>query len=38
VSGELATSANAGVAFFPTANFTVTSGSVAITKIDGGTF
>jgi hypothetical protein len=38
VSGELATSSNAGVAFFPTANFTVTSGSVAITKIDGGTF
>jgi hypothetical protein len=38
ISGELATSSNAGVAFFPTANFTVTSGSVAITKIDGGTF
>jgi hypothetical protein len=26
------------VAFFPTANFTVSTGSVAITKIDGGTF
>ena len=38
ISGELATSSNAGVAFFPTANFLVTTGSVAITKIDGGTF
>ncbi len=38
ISGEIATSANAGVAFFPTDNFLVTSGSVAITKIDGGTF
>jgi len=38
ISGELATSANAGVAFFPTANFLVTSGSVAITTIDGGTY
>jgi hypothetical protein len=38
ISGELATSSNAGVAFFPTANFLVTSGSVSITKIDGGTF
>ena len=38
ISGELATSSNAGVAFFPTANFTVSTGSVAITKIDGGTF
>ena len=38
IIGELATSANAGVAFFPTANFLVTSGSVAITTIDGGTY
>ena len=38
ISGELATSVNAGVAFFPTAEFTVTSGSVAITTIDGGTY
>ena len=38
IIGELATSSNAGVAFFPTANFLVTSGSVAITTIDGGTY
>jgi hypothetical protein len=38
ISGELATSSNAGVAFFPTTNFLVTSGSVAITTIDGGTY
>jgi len=38
ISGELATSSNAGVAFFPTANFLVTTGSVSITKVDGGTF
>ena len=38
ISGELATASNAGVAFFPTANFLVTSGSVAITTIDGGTY
>jgi len=38
ISGELATSANAGVAFFPTANFLVTAGSVEITTIDGGTY
>lgn len=38
IIGELATSANAGVAFFPVANFTVTSGSVAITTIDGGSY
>ena len=38
IIGELATSSNAGVAFFPVANFTVTSGSVAITTIDGGTY
>jgi hypothetical protein len=38
IIGELATSSNIGVANFPTANFTVTSGSVAITTIDGGTY
>ena len=38
ISGELATSSNIGVANFPTANFTVTSGSVAVTTIDGGTY
>lgn len=38
IIGELATASNAGVAFFPTTNFTVTSGSVAITTIDGGTY
>ena len=38
ISGELATSSNIGVANFPTANFLVTSGSVAITTIDGGTY
>jgi len=38
IIGELATASNAGVAFFPTANFLVTSGSVAISTIDGGTY
>ena len=38
ISGELATDTNIGVANFPTANFLVTSGSVAITTIDGGTY
>jgi len=38
ISGELATDTNIGIANFPTANFLVTSGSVAITTIDGGTY
>ena len=38
ITGELATDTNIGVATFPTANFLVTSGSVAITTIDGGTY
>ena len=35
---ELATSSNAGVATFNTGNFTVSSGDVTVTAIDGGTF
>ena len=38
IAGELANNTNIGVASFPIANFTVTSGSVAITTLDGGTF
>jgi len=38
ISGELATTANIGVASFTSTNFTVTSGDVAITAIDGGTY
>jgi len=38
VDAELATASNKGVASFVTDNFTVTSGSVAITGIDGGTY
>jgi len=38
VAAEKATSANLGVAKFPTANFAVTNGSVAISAIDGGTY
>ena len=38
IAAELATSSNAGVATFNTNNFTVTSGDVEITTIDGGTF
>jgi hypothetical protein len=45
IIGELATASNAGVAFFPTynsgtglGNFVVTSGSVQISTIDGGTY
>jgi len=38
ILGEDATVTNKGVASFATANFTVTSGAVAITAIDGGTF
>ena len=38
IAAETATSANLGVAKFPTANFTMTNGSVAISAIDGGTY
>ena len=33
-----ASTTNKGVASFDTANFTVTSGAVAVTTIDGGSF
>ena len=38
IDAEIATAANRGVANFPTDNFTVTSGSVAISIVDGGTY
>jgi hypothetical protein len=38
VAAETATASNLGVAKFPTANFTVTTGSVAISVVDGGTY
>ena len=38
VAGEDATTTNKGVASFASANFTVSSGAVSITAIDGGTF
>ncbi|MDA7798413.1 hypothetical protein N8956_00265 [bacterium] len=38
ITGELASTSNIGVASFTSSNFTVTSGDVAITTVDGGSF
>ena len=38
IAGELASSSNIGVAKFNANNFTVTSGDVEISTIDGGSF
>jgi len=38
ITGELASTSNIGVASFTSDNFTVTSGDVAISTVDGGSF
>ena len=38
ITGELASTTNIGVAKFTSDNFTVTSGEVEVSTIDGGSF